>query len=85
MFGELGIQNNKQRLATITCAEDSIFATLSKKDYKGILEVIDKKKRLDKCSFFWKNMFPTINNFHTLNKITYQFKLEKFKSNKILY
>jgi CRP-like cAMP-binding protein len=36
-FGELALEDNKPRAASILCLEDSHFAVLEKEDYKRIL------------------------------------------------
>lgn len=45
-FGELALEENRPRAASIYCIEDSHFAVLEKTDYKRILSQLVKGKRM---------------------------------------
>ena len=59
-FGDIALQNNKRRdfskpvtrAATITCVEDSWFATLTKAGYQEILLKLDEPQKSLLISFF---------------------------------
>lgn len=44
-FGELALENNAPRAASILCTEDTHFAVLEKTDYQRILAKIVKEER----------------------------------------
>lgn len=47
-FGEVALIEQKPRLATIRCLQDSHFAVLSKKDFNKVLGIIERKKYNEK-------------------------------------
>lgn len=50
-FGELALIEQKPRMASIRCLQDTFFAVLSKKDFNKVLGVIEKKKYNEKVTF----------------------------------
>jgi CRP-like cAMP-binding protein len=76
-FGELALEDNKPRAASIQCKIDTHFAVLDKADYKRILAQLVKEKRMDVVNFL-----QTLPLFKTwtkgsLTKLSFFFK-EKF-------
>ena len=50
-FGELALEDNRPRAASIYCLEDTHFAVLEKTDYKRILSQLIKGKRMATVDF----------------------------------
>ena len=76
-FGELALEDNKPRAASIQCKIDTHFAVLDKADYKRILAKLVKEKRMEVVNFL-----QTLPLFKTwtkgsLTKLSFLFK-EKF-------
>lgn len=84
-FGELALNENKPRAATIRCAEPTIFAVLNKFGYDKVIGKILKKKLNIKIKFLksipyfsrWTNM--------ALSKFGYDHKIMKFKRNQNVF
>ena len=73
-FGELALEQNKPRSASIKCIEDCHLAVLDKADYKRILAQLVKEKRMDVVNFL-----QTLPLFKTwtkgsLTKLSFFFK-----------
>lgn len=84
-FGEFALLKNRPRTATIVCAEDSHFAILSKKDFVRILGNFTNK-RFDEMTEFLKKL-PIFNGWsmNSLVRLSYLFKIIKFKRNQRLF
>jgi len=76
-FGELALEDNKPRAASIQCKIDTHFAVLDKADYKRILAQLVKEKRMEVVNFLQTlPMFKTWTK-GSLTKLSFFFK-EKF-------
>lgn len=50
-FGELALQSDNPRAATVTCMENCTFAILNKNDYKRIIKLNEKRALNEKIKF----------------------------------
>lgn len=68
-FGELALLNNKPRLASIICHEDSHFMTLDKKTFTLILKQKEEEKLIQEMVFFAKLPFFDGWNYNLIKLI----------------
>lgn len=83
-FGELALLREQPRSATIQCIKNTHFATLCKNDYLRILGRVSTQKLEELISFF--NSLPTFTGWSkkSLIKLSYYFRVLKFKRNQII-
>ncbi len=77
IFGELGLLRKKPRSATVVCKSHTEFAVLNARDYKDILETVERKKMENRISFFMDHAFRNVPR-DAVTKIAYMFKKFKF-------
>lgn len=84
-FGELALESEKPRQASIRCKTPCHFLYLDKKDYKECLGKVVKEKRNLFVEFLFS--LPLFSAFTkgTLTKISYAFKEKVLKKSQILY
>ena len=84
IFGELGLLRKKPRSATVVCQSHTEFAVLNAKDYKDILETVERKKMENRISFFMDHAFRNVQR-DAVTKIAYMFKKLKFFNGNHIY
>ncbi|CDW89498.1 UNKNOWN [Stylonychia lemnae] len=84
-FGELALIEQKPRMASIRCVQNTHFAVISKVDYIKVLGIIERKKYNEKIQFL--RSLPYFNQLTktSLGKLTYQFTDIKTIKNQVLY
>lgn len=70
-FGELALIEQKPRMASIRCLEETYFASLNKKDFNKVLGAIEKKKYLEKVNFLKSLPYFSQLTKTSLGKLTY--------------
>lgn len=84
-FGEVALIEQKPRLATIRCLQDSHFAVLSKKDFNKVLGIIERKKYNEKIQFLRSLPYFSQLTRASLGKLIYQFTDIKTLKDQILF
>lgn len=84
-FGDLALIEQKPRMASIRCIQDTFFAVLSKLDFNKVLGVIEKKKHNEKVQFLRSLPFFSQLTKTSLGKLTYQFEDFPTIKNQILF
>jgi CRP-like cAMP-binding protein len=84
-FGELALNDNKPRAATIRCAETTTFAVLNSVGYDKVFRKIMKKKQSERITFL--KSIPYFNKLTNmaLSKFGYEHEIVKFKRNQTVY
>lgn len=72
-FGEAALIENKSRMASIRCLEDSHFAILSKEDFNRALGAIEKRKYNERIQFLQSLPFFDKLTKNSVGKLSYQF------------
>ena len=72
-------------MANALCLKDTHLAVLMKKDFKTVMEAIEKKNLLEKISFL--RSIPIFSRLTktSLGKITYYFANKKAIKNQVIY
>lgn len=84
-FGELALEQNKLRSATIECLEDCHLAVLDKSDYKRILLNFVKEKQIELVVFLQSLPLFSKCTKETIRKLTFFFIERVFTKNQIVY
>lgn len=84
-FGELALEGNKPRQASIKCKTPCHFIYLHKKDYKSFIGSYIKERRNHIVDFL--STLPIFQGFTkgTITKITYALKEKKLRKQQIVY
>ena len=84
-FGELALESNKPRQASIKCKGSCHFIYLHKSDYKECMGKFIKDRRGQIVDFLYS--LPSFRGFTkgTLTKISYSMKETKYKKGQIIY
>lgn len=72
-FGDLALIEQKPRMASIRCLQETYFAVLSKVNFNKVLGVIEKKKYNEKVQFLRSLPYFSSLTKTSLGKLTYQF------------
>jgi CRP-like cAMP-binding protein len=84
-FGELALEQNKPRSASIKCIEDCHLAVLDKADYKKILLNFVKEKQMELVDFLQSLPLFSKCTKETIRKLTFFFKERICFKNHIIY
>ncbi|TNV83980.1 hypothetical protein FGO68_gene11952 [Halteria grandinella] len=84
-FGELALVRKKPRAATVTCVEETHFATLDKHDFEICLAKIERKRLNQMLKFMQQIPCFSCWTHTSILKFSYYLKKEKFNRNQIIY
>eukprot|EP00347_Sterkiella_histriomuscorum_P015778 403355716 len=84
-FGELALIEQKPRMASIRCIQNTHFAVISKQDYIKVLGIIERKKYNERIQFLRQLPYFSQLTKTSLGKLTYQFIDLKTIKNQVLY
>mmetsp|Transcript_67787 Transcript_67787/g.220662 ORF Transcript_67787/g.220662 Transcript_67787/m.220662 type:complete len:1456 (-) Transcript_67787:653-5020(-) len=84
-FGEVALQNDQPRSATIKTKEECYFATLSREDFQAILHSTFDKQQQERLTFL--RSFPLLTGLseHSINKLSTLMQLRHFTRNEAVY
>lgn len=84
-FGELALEQNKPRAASIYCIQDSHFGVLDKSDYRRILLRHVKESQMESVLFL--QSLPMFSNYtrDTIRKLLFFFKERDYHRNQVVY
>jgi cAMP-dependent protein kinase regulator len=84
-FGELALESDKPRAASIRCKQDSHFLYLEKVDYVALIAKLIQRRRENNVNFLQKLPALACCTRGTLTKLTYAFSEKVFNKGQIVY
>jgi CRP-like cAMP-binding protein len=84
-FGELALESDKPRSASIKCKEDSHFIYLEKQDYVALISKLIQRRRENNVNFLQKLPALATCTRGMLTKLTYALSEKVFNKGQVVY
>jgi CRP-like cAMP-binding protein len=84
-FGELALINNKPRMATVTCLDNSHFMVLTKEAYEYVIGKMERRMLNDKLEFLSTLPAFSLMTKSTLSKVTFTMTKQTITKGNYLY
>ena len=80
----MGLLLKKPRSASVACNSDSELATLDSKDYKKILEAVQKRELESRIEFFIEHLLKEVR-MEMAVRVSYMFKKTKMMKGNVVF